>query len=99
MKVTREQVEKNRKQILDQAGKLFREKGFDGVGIDDIMKRAGLTRGAFYGHFGSKDELIAKACAAALSKTRKNWENEATDNPKNPLAAVVSVLSDLESSR
>jgi TetR/AcrR family transcriptional regulator, transcriptional repressor for nem operon len=63
MKVTREQVAENRQRILEVAGKLFREKGFDGVSVADIMKSAGLTHGAFYGHFASKDELAAQACA------------------------------------
>ena len=59
MKVTRQQVAKNRQRILEVAGKLFREKGFDGVSVADIMKGAGLTHGAFYGHFASKDDLAA----------------------------------------
>ena len=78
MKVSREQVAYNRKLILDRASRLFRKKGFDGVGIADIMKSAGLTHGGFYGHFRSKDQLIAESCADALIKTRENWENEAT---------------------
>jgi TetR/AcrR family transcriptional regulator, transcriptional repressor for nem operon len=41
MKVTRQQAERNRKRVLEVAGKLFREKGFDGIGIDDLMKGAG----------------------------------------------------------
>jgi len=45
---------------------LFREKGFDGVGLDAIMKEAGLTHGGFYGHFTSKEDLAAEAVTHAL---------------------------------
>lgn len=63
MRVTREQMQANRMRILDAAGRLFREKGFDAVGVAEVMKAAGLTHGGFYGHFESKDDLIAKTIA------------------------------------
>src|SRR6476661_5599379 len=47
----------NRARIVDVASRLFREKGFDGIGVADLMKEAGLTHGGFYGHFESKDHL------------------------------------------
>jgi len=47
---------------------LFRENGFDGVGLDAIMKEAGLTHGGFYGHFSSKEDLAAEAVAHALEQ-------------------------------
>ena len=66
MKVSKEQMAENRERILDVAAQLFREKGFDGIGVADLMKSAGLTHGGFYGHFASKDELMAEASARAL---------------------------------
>ena len=51
MKVSREQAAKNRERILDTAARLFRERGFEGIGVADTMKAAGLTHGGFYGHF------------------------------------------------
>jgi TetR/AcrR family transcriptional regulator, transcriptional repressor for nem operon len=54
MRVTREKAAENRARIVETASRLFREKGFDGVGLDAIMKEAGLTHGGFYGHFSSK---------------------------------------------
>src|SRR5258708_26389505 len=89
MKVSREQGAYNRKLILDRAGRLFRKKGSGGVGIVDSRKSAGLTHGGFYGHFRSKDQLIAESCADALTKTRENWETEARHHPDDPLGAVV----------
>jgi AcrR family transcriptional regulator len=47
MRVSREQAEANREKILEVAGTLFRERGFDGTAVDDIMRRAGLTHGGF----------------------------------------------------
>ena len=90
MKVTREQVAKNRQRILEVAGKLFREKGFNGVSVADIMKSAGLTHGAFYGHFASKDELAAQACANAVTKTLDIWTAFASDKSPDQLGAIVT---------
>src|SRR6266446_253236 len=66
MRVSREKAAKNRERIVETASRMFREHGFDGVGIDAIMQGAGLTHGGFYGHFGSKDDLAAEAVARAL---------------------------------
>ncbi len=49
--------------ILDEASRLFRERGFSGVSVSEIMKAAGLTHGPFYNHFSSKETLMAEALA------------------------------------
>jgi TetR/AcrR family transcriptional repressor of nem operon len=67
MRVSREQVAENRRKILDAAGRLFRERGYDAVTVADVMKAAGLTHGGFYGYFASKDELIARTLAHVLA--------------------------------
>jgi TetR/AcrR family transcriptional regulator, transcriptional repressor for nem operon len=58
--------------IVKEASRLFRERGFDNVTVGEVMKAAGLTHGAFYAHFGSKQELEAAAVAfgQALSAGR-----------------------------
>jgi len=66
--------EETRRRILEVASRLFLEKGVDGVGVDEIMREAGLTHGGFYVHFPSKEALIAEACLCALEKTTKDWE-------------------------
>jgi TetR/AcrR family transcriptional repressor of nem operon len=66
MKVSREQVAEHRTRILDAASHLFRLRGFEDVTVVDVMKDAGLTHGAFYGHFRSKEALIAEAVEHAL---------------------------------
>lgn len=68
MKVTREQRSENRERILGVASRLFREKGFDAVGVSDVMRAAGLTHGGFYGHFSSKDDLIVQALGHAMGE-------------------------------
>jgi len=60
MRYSSEHKTKTRSRILDQAGLLFRRKGYDGVGIDEIMGAAKLTRGGFYGYFKSKAELFTE---------------------------------------
>src|SRR5271157_4449503 len=68
MRVSREKAAENRERIVEAAARLFREQGFDGVGVDAIMSAAGLTHGGFYGHFGSKDDLAAEAVTRALQR-------------------------------
>lgn len=55
---------RTRAEILDHAGRLFRLRGYAGTNIDDVMLAAGLTRGAFYAHFNSKDDLFTEAVIA-----------------------------------
>jgi TetR/AcrR family transcriptional repressor of nem operon len=55
---------RTRAEILDHAARLFRLRGHAGANIDDIMLAAGLTRGAFYAHFTSKDDLFAETIRA-----------------------------------
>jgi TetR/AcrR family transcriptional repressor of nem operon len=67
MKVSREQVSEHKTRILQAAAERFRERGFDNVTVAEVMKAAGLTHGAFYGHFPSKDALMAEAIAFAVT--------------------------------
>ena len=70
-----EETAAKHERIVKEASRLFRERGFENVGVADVMKAAGLTHGAFYAHFGSKEstagcsrclraEGFARACAA-----------------------------------
>jgi AcrR family transcriptional regulator len=68
---------RTRERILDAARKLFTHRGFERVAIDDVMAKAGLTRGGFYNHFRTKDELF---CAAVDSYVRTTpWSEENVD--------------------
>jgi TetR/AcrR family transcriptional repressor of nem operon len=66
LKVTKEKAAENRAALLEAAGRLFRERGIDGVGVAEISKKAGLTHGALYAQFPSKEALAAEAFASAL---------------------------------
>lgn len=68
MRVSREQAAENRGKILQTAAQLFREKGFDGIGIADLMKKVGLTHGGFYGHFSSKEDLMVQTFDYAVDE-------------------------------
>jgi len=89
MKVSREQAALNRERILEVAGQLFRERGFDGIGVADLMKEAGLTHGGFYGHFASKEELMAEASARALTNTFAFLSKQAERAAGDPLSTVA----------
>jgi TetR/AcrR family transcriptional regulator, transcriptional repressor for nem operon len=89
MKVTKEQAAATRARILDEAAKLFRERGFSGIGVADLMKGIGLTHGGFYGHFSSKEALMAEACQHAVSIMLEEWNRVADAAPAKPLAAVT----------
>jgi TetR/AcrR family transcriptional regulator, transcriptional repressor for nem operon len=90
MKVTREQAEKNRARVLEVAGRLFREKGFDGIGVADLMKGAGLTHGGFYASFKSKEDLVAESCEHSLAELVEGWSKVASGANGDPLTAVVA---------
>ena len=70
MKVTKERAAENRAALIRTAGHLFRERGIDGVGVAEISKAAGLTHGALYAQFPSKQALVAEALAQGLAGSR-----------------------------
>jgi TetR/AcrR family transcriptional repressor of nem operon len=90
MRVSREQAEKNRAHVIDTASRLFREKGYSGIGVADLMKEAGLTHGGFYGNFDSKENLLAAACAHAFEATTTRWRTMLEQEPETALARIVS---------
>lgn len=69
MRVTKSQAQENRTHIVETASTLFRERGYDGVGVADLMAAAGFTHGGFYKHFRSKADLMAEATNCGLSRT------------------------------
>src|SRR6202023_2720327 len=87
MRVKRDEAAAPRQAILDAAGTLFREHGFEGTGVDDIMKRAGLTHGGFYGHFASKDDLAAEITARVSGN--EGWIRRLTGTANPSFGEVV----------
>src|SRR5579863_822802 len=69
MRITKQRAAENRERVVAESARLFREKGFDGVGVAELMAAAGLTHGGFYNHFASKDEVEAAACASIFENS------------------------------
>jgi TetR/AcrR family transcriptional repressor of nem operon len=88
MRSSREQAARNRETIIDAASRLFRERGFDDITVSEIMAAAGLTHGAFYGHFTSKADLIAEACQEELLRGNGFW-NQLAQEREHPLKDIV----------
>ncbi|CAI1559245.1 MULTISPECIES: TetR/AcrR family transcriptional regulator [Serratia] len=72
MRVSKEQVRANRIRIVETASALFRERGYDGVGVAELMSAAGLTHGGFYKHFASKADLMAEAMSCGFTQSAEN---------------------------
>ncbi|HXG64257.1 MAG TPA: TetR/AcrR family transcriptional regulator [Blastocatellia bacterium] len=69
MRYSKDHKAETRRKILNAAARLFREFGYDGVGVDAIMNEVGLTAGGFYAHFDSKETLFAEAMGTALDES------------------------------
>jgi TetR/AcrR family transcriptional repressor of nem operon len=77
MRVSKQRAAQNRKRMLTAAARLFRENGIGATGVDAISRDAGLTHGAFYSQFGSKDALAAEAIRFALARSKRVWQQRA----------------------
>ena len=75
-RVSRQVTRENHDAILKGTAQLLREQGL-GASLADIMAAAGLTPGGFYGHFSSKDELLAQGCEAAFAESARRWHARA----------------------
>ncbi|CAB3790358.1 TetR/AcrR family transcriptional regulator [Paraburkholderia fynbosensis] len=69
MKITKAQAQANRERVVETASRLFRERGYDGVGVADLMAAAGFTHGGFYKQFRSKADLMAESAACGIAQT------------------------------
>jgi TetR/AcrR family transcriptional repressor of nem operon len=100
MRVSRKQADRNREHVIDVASRLFRERGFEGIGVADLMKEAGLTHGGFYGQFKSKEDLKVEASRRALSRNKDRWAQVLAETPSDKLAALARFyLSDAHRDR
>src|SRR5580693_1854416 len=79
-----EETAAKHERIVNEASRLFRERGFENVSVGEVMKAAGLTHGAFYAHFGSKEELQAAAVAygqkVSLSRMQRVESKKSKDS-------------------
>jgi TetR/AcrR family transcriptional regulator, transcriptional repressor for nem operon len=91
MRVSKEKAAQNRQQILSAAARLFRENGIRATGVDSISRSAGVTHGAVYSQFESKEALAAEAIRLALSRWRRVWQRAA--DRKRPSEAFRSIVT------
>lgn len=92
MKVDQKTAAAHRAAIVTQASRLFRKRGIDSVAVAEITGAAGLTHGAFYGHFASKAALAAETCRYSLESAADLWRQcavEAERKGRDPLVAIV----------
>jgi TetR/AcrR family transcriptional repressor of nem operon len=92
------QKAESRKRVLDTAAKQIREGGIEALGVADCMRSAGLTHGAFYGHFASRDALIVEALQHAMTGSADRLaalEDRASANSQTVLQSIAdSYLSE-----
>lgn len=85
-RVSRAQTELNKIKITETAAKLFRERGFQGITLAEVMHASGLTHGGFYGHFKSKEALANEACAQAFEQSKTVWREKIAAHSEKPAA-------------
>ncbi len=90
MRYSLEHKARNHENILSVAARSFRERGGDSSGIGTVMKKVGLTKGGFYRHFKSKDDLFVEAVARALDETGRGMVEVAKSAPEGQaLRAII----------
>lgn len=89
MRHSRAEKAATHQRIVQIAARRFRERGFDGIGVADIMREAGLTVGGFYKHFGSREDLVVEALAATFGSLEA-WEAKARSSLRNAIARYLS---------
>jgi TetR/AcrR family transcriptional regulator, transcriptional repressor for nem operon len=87
-----EHKQKTRSRIVESARILFNRHGFENVSIDMVMTEANLTRGGFYNHFKSKEELFAAAVSSFLMGRGAQWREAAGIDPENPEPEMASQM-------
>jgi len=89
---SKEQVASNRQRIVSVASELFRSRGYDAVGIADVMQAAGMTQGGFYKHFATKEALACEAWNAGFVNVDATWappQGKATGDDGPSIEAIV----------
>lgn len=95
MRKSRTESAETRRRIIRTAASVFRDSGIQSAGVSEIMSAAGLSHGGFYRHFGSKDELVAEACAEGMRSAVETARTaaEASPGPDALLEAIERYLS------
>jgi TetR/AcrR family transcriptional regulator, transcriptional repressor for nem operon len=87
MRYDKDHKQASRQRIVEAAGRRFKQDGIDGAGVAAVMSAAGLTNGAFYHHFASKEDLVANVLADQLRAQRQSFDAQPHD--RAGLEAIV----------
>ena len=79
MRYSQDHKQATRRRIIEAAGRRFKQDGIDGSGVATLMADAGLTNGAFYAHFESKEDLVANVLADQLRTQRQSFDAQPSD--------------------
>jgi TetR/AcrR family transcriptional repressor of nem operon len=91
-RVSQAQAQQNRERVIDEAARLFRERGVQGVSVTDLMAAAGLTHGGFYKQFASKEALVAEATGRAFGELGERLTALDEQHPGDHAAARRELL-------
>ncbi len=91
-RVSRKEADQHRVEIIQAASRLIPQFGIDGVSVPALMAEAGLTHGAFYGHFASKEALVIAACDEAFEKKRKYYDDISARHANAPDAMRAAYI-------
>ncbi len=97
MRYDSEHKERTRQRVLSEAATAIRAVGPSGIGVAGVMAKAGLTHGAFYAHFESKDDLVAQAIAQMFAESSQRMRAR-SDDP-DPAIALVKFIDNYLSTR
>ena len=90
MRMSRAATAASRTRIIAEAARRLRAEGVERASIAEIMRAAGMTQGGFYKHFGSKDELVAEAAAAAFAEAIARFDRRAAKRGVEAAAAAYA---------
>ncbi|WP_254896850.1 TetR/AcrR family transcriptional regulator [Amycolatopsis sp. Hca4] len=91
-RITQEQKQLNREKIVTAAGEGFRLRGIDGIGLEEVMKAAGMTHGGFYNHFASKDDLALEVLHQGFTDSLAALDAIRSAHPRSARAALHDMV-------
>lgn len=99
MRYNAEHVAASRDALVRAAARTFREKGYAGVGVDELSKQAGVTSGSFYKHFGGKSDAFLEVVRAGIDRVAKRVRTLKASSSKDPVGGWVNDFATLHSSK
>jgi len=89
MRVSKEKAAEHRQEILNSAARLFREQGIAATGVDSITEDAGLTHGAVYSQFGSKEAITVESIRLAMKDSKRSWQRMAARRGERTILTAI----------